>query len=464
MLQRRLPRFCVYRHITGSAPKKASCLRSSNFKNLALSGSASRKLPGGIRLTWGTQGTATRMSRNGQNDGEDSGGSLIQKEKPIGALRLSRRGRSGEAFAFANATLALTPSDILLSAASALSRLGREAEKKLAPPQASSLLPPPPPNEKTPRFYLPVPAPGGRHHVHISIIPISILLFPRPPAPEPYKAIKSSHVRFGSRAPTVMVRLRLTNTEKIQFTQLLPLGSELRIGKERRCLRGLDQLHGPTFNPIRGNSIPYEPSRTPGGDLFRGPENGQPGEARSASPASPLLLPRGLIPDPRYPFSPPPLGGSEGPLTFNHPPTPSGVRRDPFIFKHDESLRAIIDLLPIRFPAACGNGKLNHFFHGERWWMNRERNSCFPFWWTMFPEKRFSFSHRGTSTTKIAIHTNLFTDPYALMGTGSFETGWFLTIMKLPSIRRIRIGFPSAFSGGLRSFLLKLAFDGSDWN
>jgi hypothetical protein len=38
-----------------------------------------------------------------------------------------------------------------------------------------------------------------------------------------------------------------TNIKKIQFTQRLPLGSELHMGKERCCLRGLDHLHGPTF-------------------------------------------------------------------------------------------------------------------------------------------------------------------------------------------------------------------------
>jgi len=38
------------------------------------------------------------------------------------------------------------------------------------------------------------------------------------------------------------------------------LGSELHIGKEHCCLRGIDQLHGPTFHSICGNLIIYEPS------------------------------------------------------------------------------------------------------------------------------------------------------------------------------------------------------------
>ncbi|KAJ4978278.1 hypothetical protein NE237_009058 [Protea cynaroides] len=59
-----------------------------------------------------------------------------------------------------------------------------------------------------------------------------------------------------------MVRLRSTNTKKIQFTQRLPLGSELHMGKERCCLRGLDHLHGHTSHSICGNLMIYKPSLT----------------------------------------------------------------------------------------------------------------------------------------------------------------------------------------------------------
>nr|YP_009047459.1 cytochrome c biogenesis factor C [Buxbaumia aphylla]AGN74250.1 cytochrome c biogenesis factor C [Buxbaumia aphylla]AHI16119.1 CcmFc [Buxbaumia aphylla] len=197
----------------------------------------------------------------------------------------------------------------------------------------------------------------------------------------------------------------LSNTKKRQFTQLLPLGSELPIGKERCCLRGIDQLHGPTFHSICGNLIIYKP-----------------------------------------------------------------FLKNPFIFEHDELLCAIIDLLPIAaFPYQ--NEKFekkyiyffSNFFHGDRSWKSREHNS-FPLWLTVFPEKRFSFSNRETSTTKVAIHSNLFTDIYALIGTGSFETGWYITIMKLPFIFCIWIGFILTSLGGLRSFLRQLAFHRLDWN
>uniref|UniRef100_A0A251TUX3 Cytochrome c biogenesis FC n=1 Tax=Helianthus annuus TaxID=4232 RepID=A0A251TUX3_HELAN len=69
-------------------------------------------------------------------------------------------------------------------------------------------------------------------------------------------------VRGPSPIPAVRVRLRLTNTKKIQFTQRLPLGSELHMGKERCCLQGLDYLHGPNFHSICGNFLIYKPSLT----------------------------------------------------------------------------------------------------------------------------------------------------------------------------------------------------------
>nr|WON65717.1 CcmFC [Spiraea chinensis] len=189
-----------------------------------------------------------------------------------------------------------------------------------------------------------------------------------------------------------MLGVLLSNTNKIQFTQRLPLGSELHMGKERCCLRGLDHLHGPTSHSICGNLMIYKPSLT----------------------------------------------------------------NDRLMFEHDESLRA--DLLLINLPASYKNGKLEHFLH--RWMKNREHNN---FWLTMFPEKRYF--RETTSTTEVAIHTNPFTDLYASIGTGSSRTGgWYTTIMKLPFIFFIRIGFMLASSGGSRSLLRQLQKDKLRWN
>nr|YP_009498116.1 CcmFC [Bombax ceiba]AWT08018.1 CcmFC [Bombax ceiba] len=199
-------------------------------------------------------------------------------------------------------------------------------------------------------------------------------------------------VRRPSPTPAVMVRFRSTNTKKIQFTQRLPLGSELHMGKERCCLRGLDHLHAPTFHSICGNLMIYKPSLT----------------------------------------------------------------NDRLMFEHDESLRA--DPLLINFPASYENGKLEHFLH--RWMKNRKHNN---FWLTMFPEKRYF--RETTSTTEVAIHTNLFTDLYASIGTGSSRTGgWYTTIMKLPFLFFIWIGFMLASLGGSRSLLRQLQKDKLRWN
>ncbi|KAI5664314.1 hypothetical protein M9H77_23637 [Catharanthus roseus] len=58
------------------------------------------------------------------------------------------------------------------------------------------------------------------------------------------------------------VLLSSTNTKKILFTERLPLGSKLHMGKERCYLRGLDHLHGPTSHSICGNLMIYKPSLT----------------------------------------------------------------------------------------------------------------------------------------------------------------------------------------------------------
>ena len=65
----------------------------------------------------------------------------------------------------------------------------------------------------------------------------------------------------------------------------------------------------------------------------------------------------------------------------------------------------------------------------------------------------------------MAIHTNLFTDLYASIGTGSSRTGgWYTTIIKLPFIFFIRIGFMLASLGGSRSLLRQLQKDKLRWN
>lgn len=53
----------------------------------------------------------------------------------------------------------------------------------------------------------------------------------------------------------------------------MPLGSELNMGEERGCLRGLDHLHGPTFHGICGNLMIYKPSLTKDRPIFEHDES-----------------------------------------------------------------------------------------------------------------------------------------------------------------------------------------------
>nr|YP_009674937.1 cytochrome c biogenesis factor C [Haplomitrium hookeri]QDE12932.1 cytochrome c biogenesis factor C [Haplomitrium hookeri] len=216
-----------------------------------------------------------------------------------------------------------------------------------------------------------------------------------------------------------------SNAKKIQITGLRPLGSELHIGKVRGTSRGIDQLHGPTLHSICGNSIIYKPSlKTP--FMF---------EHDGSRPA--LLQSR-------------PTGGaklSTNERGFGSRPTGKGNLLGPKGQRPEMALQFPQTSLP---PRRKGFTVLEH--------------NSFSHWLTMFPEKRFYFSNRETSTTKVAIHTNLFTDPYALIGTGSFETGRYTTVIKPPFIFRIWIGFIMASLGGLLSLFRKLTPHKLDWN
>jgi cytochrome c biogenesis factor len=67
----------------------------------------------------------------------------------------------------------------------------------------------------------------------------------------------------------------------------------------------------------------------------------------------------------------------------------------------------------------------------------------------MFPEKRFYYSSQNIVASKVSIHSNLFTDFYSVIGTGSIDTGWFTTIMKLPFIFCIWLGFTLGVIGSM---------------
>ena len=81
----------------------------------------------------------------------------------------------------------------------------------------------------------------------------------------------------------------------------------------------------------------------------------------------------------------------------------------------------------------------------------------------IFPEKRFYYLQADSSTTKVAVQTNGLSDVYALIGTGNFETGWYTTVMKLPFITCIWIGFFVSSLGGFLSFCKQLRMPWLFW-
>lgn len=81
----------------------------------------------------------------------------------------------------------------------------------------------------------------------------------------------------------------------------------------------------------------------------------------------------------------------------------------------------------------------------------------------MFPEKRFYYLQTDSSTTKVAVQTNGLSDVYALIGTGNFETGWYTTVMKLPFIACIWIGFFLSSLGGFFSLWKQLKMPSLCW-
>ena len=81
----------------------------------------------------------------------------------------------------------------------------------------------------------------------------------------------------------------------------------------------------------------------------------------------------------------------------------------------------------------------------------------------MFPEKRFYYLQTDSSTTKVAVQTNGLSDVYALIGTGNFETGWYTTVIKLPFIACIWIGFFVSSLGGFFSLWKQLKTSSLCW-
>lgn len=210
-----------------------------------------------------------------------------------------------------------------------------------------------------------------------------------------------------------------STSKKIQFTQLMDKGSEIRLGSNICCLRSIDQNYGPTFQSICGNILVYQKKGQNLDEKFF--------EALTKA----LLNQNGSIIKTSL-FKPADLSYSTPFQSFD--------------FRSNQRFEKFLNWLFRTNKLNTGFNDLENFNH-----------------LSMFPEKRFFFTNKSLTTTKVAIHTNLFTDFYSLIGTGSFETGWFTTIMKLPFIFCIWLGFLLGTIGGTNQIKRLLKPSKIDW-
>jgi cytochrome c biogenesis factor len=201
----------------------------------------------------------------------------------------------------------------------------------------------------------------------------------------------------------------LSNTFKLELTEQLhygPLG--IRLGSQVCCLRGIDHSFAPTYHSICANLLVYQQVNI---------ENPRSLQHKPFAHNVNLQLERELVQFIR--------SGRFGSLRASFLSLSKVIRNGPYDPK--QTYNRYSD------PISASRRLDGQFM---------VRSIC------MFPEKRFYYSNQGTIATKVAIHSNLFTDFYSLIGTGSFETGWFTTIMKLPFIFCIWLGFMFGVFGG----------------
>jgi cytochrome c biogenesis factor len=221
----------------------------------------------------------------------------------------------------------------------------------------------------------------------------------------------------------------LSNTFKFQFTEQLHSGSMIRLGpKTICCLRSIDHSFAPTFHSICANLLVFESNES---DIFT---NGVLSTAYGLRQVDQKLEgPKGNFVGQQTIES-----NLDTPLFNPSMPVLLGTKLQAYYNKHNSFLTSLIEKVPLLGVEQSSNQKTET----ELSIFTIRPLLC------LFPEKRFYFSNSELTTTKVAIHSNLFTDVYGLVGTGSFESGWFTTIMKLPFIFCIWLGFMFAVLGG----------------
>jgi hypothetical protein len=274
-------------------------------------------------------------------------------------------------------------------------------------------------------------------------LPIRFLAINAPPGENPKGS--ASHMQIAHAGIVFFITgVLLSNTSTQQLTYVLRYGSERLLGNQICCLRGIDHHYGPTFHAICGNLVVYQHSRgpraaaitpswtPPGGEMlgltsYGSAPTGVP--TANAPPATVNLAQHWvsvLVRQARLPWS----EAGQAPLTCGL--TTGGVltTKRPWATNSfcAAELKAAYFSLKAKPPA-------------NQW----PRQLC------MFPEKRFGLANQQFSTTKVAIHTNLLTDLYGVLGAGSAENGWSTSIIQLPFMFCIWIGFVFAALGAVYS-------------
>nr|YP_009755783.1 heme lyase [Gonatozygon brebissonii]QIQ23061.1 heme lyase [Gonatozygon brebissonii] len=253
------------------------------------------------------------------------------------------------------------------------------------------------------------------------------------------KSMKIAH----SAIVVFLTGILFSNTNKIQFTQLMQKGSQIRLGQQHLCcLRSIDQNYGPTFHSICGNLLVYQKSDS-------STEQGCFSKARQLQ--QPSCKPKGVVTE------------VTSRLALNFRDKSKAIKLASKASDQPSSMSEAILPENMQRPNVTNVTGKDHFSMDL---LLSKVTSTYPsdlHHLCMFPEKRFFFTNQNFTTTKVAIHTNFFTDFYSLIGTGSFETGWFTTIMKLPFIFCIWLGFFLATIGGVEQLKRLLQKSKLEW-
>lgn len=273
-------------------------------------------------------------------------------------------------------------------------------------------------------------------------LPIRFLAINAPPGPKG----SASNMQIAHAGIVFFITgVLLSNTQKQQLTYVLRYGSERLLGNQICCLRGIDHHYGPNFHAICGNLVVYQQLTSPGDaaaitqlrppvemlGLNRSYASGQTGVPTAIAPA-PVNLAQDWV---NFVVRQTGLPWSEA-LIRGQAPFDLGLYTGGFTTKRSwatnslcaaELQAAYFSLKGVAPPAS-------------QW----PRQLC------MFPEKRFGLANQF-STTKVAIHTNLLTDIYGVLGAGSAENGWSTSIIQLPFMFCIWIGFVFAALGAVYS-------------